>query len=359
MTSRIAGLVCLALAAGCSKKPAAAAAASATAVRALPPGAVVYAEINVKAALGSKAFEPFKAMMLAGVPQACAPVVDAASTLSLALYGNTEEMLAAFSPRIETENGEPSARPAPKMVAVLTGPTTADLRRCMDDTAEREQSPIETETRAGKEILRLGGGKAWLFATDDTTHVVATTADMLNAALAAAAGGPSLSGAAVLSALSAVPPGSVMFSGDIPPDAAAALAKGFPGGTAPVPRIMTVSVALDDPIAINAAATMADETSAQALEGLVNGGLAMIRTAMGVGGGAGQAEKMWKPVLDGVSVARAGATLSVRASVPASILPTLMIGSRGGRPQEVRVPPIEPAAEPPFPLEPPAPGEQP
>ncbi|MDI7268933.1 MAG: hypothetical protein QME96_13160, partial [Myxococcota bacterium] len=181
----------------------------------------------------------------------------------------------------------------------------------------------------------------------------------LDAALAVAAGGPSLAGAAVLSALSAVPAGSLMLSGDIPPDAASVLAERFPGGSAPVPRSVAVSVALNDPIAINAAVTMADETSAQALEGLVNGGLAMARTAMGGGGGVGQAEKMWKPVLDGVSVARAGATLSVRASVPASILPRLMMGSAVRRREEVRVPPIEPAAEPPPPFEPPAPGEQP
>ncbi len=34
-----------------------------------------------------------------------------------------------------------------------------------------------------------------------------------------------------------------------------------------------------------------------------------------------------EPAVGGVSVARAGATLSVRASVPASVLPMLMMGS--------------------------------
>jgi hypothetical protein len=333
-------LAVVAFAAGCGKKGGAgsAAAAATEGAKGLPPGAAVYVQVDMKAVLASPLAATFKDMLLAKLPEPCRGSLDAVRNIVLATYGDPDKAFFLMPRKKEepkpapgdVERVRPSTDPEqgppmPDFVMTVTGPTRDQLRTCLAAASAGEGAALRTENRNGREVLLSPAGDKAAFSADDTTHVVASTT-MLDAALAAASGGPSLAGGDILAALSGVPDGEIALSALFPPALAADMAEGlaFFAGGKPItpPRSMAVSVSLASGIAITAALNMPDEASATALEQIVGGAISLAKLAVGAaahagGGGRGEGDDLaaLKPVLDSLSVSRSGAALVVRVSV--------------------------------------------
>lgn len=335
--------LCLAPLAACSKKPASAAPA-AEAVKALPPGAKAYVEIDVKAVLGLPVLASLKSAAMEDAPPSCVPMLDAITTVSAAGYGEGMDAL-FFMPRgvKAYDGGEAEIPPPPPMVAIVNGPTAAAMKACFEDATRKDEAATRTETRNGREVL-IGGRdqQTAMFSISDTSHVCATL-PMLDAAIAASSGGPALAGAPVLSALSAVPTGSILVSVELPRELAAEMAAGLKmlsgGKDVPPPRAVAGSIGLGDTLALAAAITMGDEASARTLH---EAGSAALSLAKGMLLAAGDDPMMTriKALVDTVAISLGGASVSVRASLPADLIADMLF--RGSESREVPASEIEP-----------------
>jgi hypothetical protein len=301
---------------GCGQKGTANTAASAAegAGKYLPPGANAYIAIDVKAALAAPAIASLKQQLLAAAPPPCTPVVDALDRVTIGAYGAGERVLMIFPHKVK--EGEP--RPDDQVVMVVQGPTRDALLACLDALAGRDGEtppPSATETRDGKEIRVLGSaGEKRLFSVGDTTHVVTSVAT-LDAALAAAAGGPSFAGSPALELLPQVPAGAVVVGMVLPAgvlgDLLDEMLGPFAGGKpVPSPRSLAVSIALGSDLAVRGALQLADEAAAQTLAQAAQGMLAKSRE---MNGSAGSGANALEALVKDASVDRSGSVVRVDA----------------------------------------------
>jgi len=319
----------LALALASCKKGPTQAAVSPESRKYLPPDPAAYAELDVNAARASALLKPYWDRMFVGLPPACKPLLDSLDRISLAAYGSLDDLLKAFirrAPDPETaaapaadQPAEPAA-PMPDVAVLLTGPTTAELRACLDAAAKLAGGAVREEQRNGQAVLfaTIKGVEQAIVSPDDTTHVL-TMGARLESVLAAVAGGPTIDGSPVVGALGTVPPGTIVIAARFPASVAAMMNEAlemFAGGKPiPAPTMMAASIGVGEPLSLAGSLTMGDEASAQSFEGLINSGLAMARTMLAAVGDEPKAAP-FKQLLGSVAVSRSGAVLTVRATVP-------------------------------------------
>jgi hypothetical protein len=294
----------------------------------LPPDPAAYAELDFKAARASALLKPYWDQMFVVLPPACKPLLDSLDRISLAAYGSLDDLLQAFlRRRPEPESEAPAAAqpaepaaPMPDVAVLLTGPTTADLRACLDEAAKLAGGAVREEQRNGQTVLfaTIKGMEQAIVSPDDSTHVM-TMGARLDAVLAAVAGGPTIDGSPVVGALGTVPPGTFVIAARFPASVASMMNEAlemFAGGKPiPAPTMMAGSIGVGEALSLAGSLTMGDEASAQSFEGLINSGLAMARTMLAAVGDEPKAAP-FKQLLGSVAVSRSGAVLTVRATVP-------------------------------------------
>ncbi len=322
----------LALALVACKKGPEQAAISAESRKYLPPDPTAYAELDVKATRASPLLKPYWEQAFAGLPAACKPLVDSFDRISLAAYGSLDELLQSFlraKPEPETEATGEARPPAPAepvmdLAVLLTGPTTADVRACLDEAAKLAGGTVREEQRGGRTVLfaTVKGTEQAIVPADNTTHVMVTV-PRLDAVLATMGGGPTIDGSPVVAALGNVPPGTLVLASRFPASIAGMMNEAlqmFAGGKPiPAPTMICASVGLGESLALAGSLTLGDEASAQSFEGLINSGLAVARTMLAAAGDRPEAAP-FKQLLGSVTVSRAGVVLTVRATVPKDLL---------------------------------------
>jgi len=326
----------LALALVSCKKGPAQAAVSPESRKYLPPDPAAYAELDVKAARTSALLKPFWDQAFAGLPAACKPLVDSFDRISVAAYGSLDDLLQAISRRkpdpeseapAAAQPAEPAA-PTPDIAVLLTGPTTADLRACLDEAARLAGVAVREEQRNGQLVLfaTIKGLEQAIVSPDDTTHVL-TMGARLDAVLAAVGGGPTIDGSPVVAALGNVPPGTIVVAARFPASVAAMMNEAlrmFSGGKPiPAPTMLSASIGVGESLTLAGSLTMGDEASAQSFEGLINSGLAVARTMLAAAGDRPDAAP-FKQLLGSVTVSRSGVVLTVRATVPRDLVTQAM-----------------------------------
>ena len=311
----------------CSKGPTQAA-VSPESRKYLPPDPAAYVELDFKAARAAALMKPYWDQVLAGLPPACKPLVDSLDHVSLAAYGSLDDLLQAFLRRKpEPESEAPAADqpvepavPMPDIAVLLTGPTKADLRACLDEAAKLMGGAVREEQRNGQTVLfaTIKGMEQAIVSPDDSTHVL-TMGARLDAVLAALGGGPTIDGSPVVAALGNVPPGTIVIAARFPASIAAMMNETlqmFAGGKPiPAPTMMSASIGVGESLSLAGSLTMGDEASAQTFEGLINSGLAMARTMLAAAGDRPEAAP-YKQALASVTVSRGGAVLTVRVTIP-------------------------------------------
>jgi hypothetical protein len=333
----------LVLLAGCGKKGPAQAAVSEASKKFLPPDPMAYVELDVRALLGAALFKAPLDAALAGLPAECRTMLDAAEKVSLAAYGSVEDLAKLLMETKkeevrgegpEAEGPAPSAPAMPDVAVLFSGPTKAQLLGCIGAVRPGSVTTRE-EQRDGQAItfLTTPRGEVALISPEETTHVMAAP-QRLDATLAALGGGPTIDGSPLLAAVGTVPAGAIVGAANIPESLAAMMTEGlamFAGGKPiPPPRTVAGSVTLGEAMDLAAAITMADEASAQSLEGIANTAISGAKTLLTALGGDSPTAKSLKPVLDSISVSRSGASVAVRVRISREVFEEMFL-SRSSR----------------------------
>jgi hypothetical protein len=326
---------CLALAAavavGCARReaPSASAEAVAGSGRLLPPGAYGYFAFDVRAVLAAPAVAPHADTLLGLVPPPCADLLQEVDRVVIAGYGPGRDALVLFP-----QKRQPTDPPHDgNFVAVFEGTGLAQVAACFDELSRQDDTtppPAAIETVAGREVRSTGSAlDLRLFSAGAATQVLATP-KTLDAALAAAAGGPSLAGSPALEALAHVPLGTATAGIAMTPDMAKAIfgsLEDFGDGTAvPMPRALAVSVRVGSEISVTMVLQLADEAAARTVEKAAATSLAAFQrlASDGARGGLGSWEA---PFVRHATVGRDGATVVFGAHFPlAAVLAGLVAG---------------------------------
>ncbi|MBI5500514.1 MAG: hypothetical protein HY907_09735 [Deltaproteobacteria bacterium] len=325
--------VLLALGAGCEKKKASAAPDRDT-LQYLPPGAAVYAVIDVQAALGNSG--ELKELVLGLVPAACSDAARDAKRAVVALYGKE------FN----------------SVVAIVQGVSPEALFGCLEKGLKLAAGL--PEARDGLEVVSFaspeGDGRALAVFSASATTQVLVVGEVLDAVLRAAAGGPSLAGASILDTLSRVPSAPVVaalqLSGTGAEDLWRELAEEL-ADTLPMPSGAALSIDIGGSGGITGALVMSDAAAARTMQQTIRAALAKAREAI-----AREAEDpsamammgMGVNLLDAVSVEASGAVVRVSlagGSFPGGVgalgmmsaiaIPTYMKFVRSAKAEEARL----------------------